>query len=174
MKPSWLLDIDGVINPVGRKPPTNIHKEWLEERVVAAGTGREFPIKIAVPVIEFINEVHADDLVDIIWHTTWQHGANDISRIFGLPEFPVLDAPEFAAWSHRTAQGWWKTPAVQRHLDSTTAPTLWTDDDLDMGWHEEMSSPHGLTVIAPDQYTGFTKKHLDQIENFLLHENGLT
>lgn len=176
MKPSWLLDIDGVISPytlgLTTRLPLHIHKDWITEKVVDS-KGKEFKVQVARRVVDFINDVHADDLVNIIWHTTWQHDANEISRIFGLPEFPVLDAPEFETWNRRTARGWWKQAPAQRHLDSTTAPTLWTDDDLNMGWADKMSSPHGLKIIAPNQHTGLTPKHLADIGNFLMFENGV-
>jgi hypothetical protein len=136
--------------------------------VVDPGNGRSWPIKVAVPVIEFIDMIHHQNYANIIWHTTWQHGADDVARAVGLPEgLPVLDAPEFEAWNHRTAVGWWKTAAVQRHLDLTDARTLWIDDDLNMGWDKTMNAPNGLSVLAPDQWTGLTSKHLKQIFNFL-------
>lgn len=169
MKPSWLLDIDGVLNTIGKKPPKYVHEEWVCADVTDPATGRIWPIKVAVPVIEFIDMIHHQNYANIIWHTTWQHGADDVARAVGLPEgLPVLDAPEFAAWNHRTAVGWWKTAPVQRHLDLTTAPTLWIDDDLNMGWHKTMRAPNGLKVIAPDQHTGLTAKHLKEIFAFLV------
>jgi hypothetical protein len=168
MKPTTILDIGGVLNPVGRKPPTNIHEEWVCADVIAPDDGRSWPIKVAVPVIEFVNMIHEQKLTDIIWHTTWQHGAEEVAKAVGLPRgLPVLDAPEFAAWNHRTAVGWWKTAAVQRHLDLTAAPTLWIDDDLDMGWDVGMRAPNGLKVIAPDQWSGLTVKQLREIFVFL-------
>lgn len=170
---TWILDIDGVLSPyhsgLTTRLPLHVHKDWITEKVVDS-KGKEWVVAIAAPVLDFINEVHSDDLVDIIWHTTWQHDANEVSRVFGLPEFPVLDAPEFEAWDRRKAQGWWKQAPVQRHLDSTAAPTLWTDDDLNMGWADKMSSPHGLKVIAPNLHTGLTPKHLRQIRQFLEEE----
>ncbi len=168
MKPSWLLDIDGVLNPVGIKPPTDVHDRWVSADVTDPGNGRSWPIKVAVPVIEFVNMIHDQGLANIIWHTTWQHGADDVAAAVGLPRgLPILEAPEFAAWNHRTAVGWWKMAAVQRHLDSTAAPTLWVDDDLDMAWDRGMRAPSGLKVIAPGQFTGLTAKHLKEIFAFL-------
>ena len=113
MKPSWLLDLDGVISPythgLTTRLPLHIHKTWVSEKVIDS-KGKEWGVQIAAPVLDFINDVHADGLVDIIWHTTWQHDANEISRIFGLPEFPVLDARVFESWVRRRAHGWWKKP----------------------------------------------------------------
>jgi hypothetical protein len=169
MKPTWLLDIDGVLNPVGKKPPKYVHKEWVCADVTDPQAGRSWPIKVAVPVIEFINMIHHQNYANIIWHTTWQHGADDVARAVGLSEgLPVLDAPEFAAWNHRTAVGWWKTAPVQRHLNLTTTPTLWTDDDLeDETWSVKLRAPNIIKVIAPDQFTGLTPKHLKEIFAFL-------
>lgn len=161
-----LLDVDGVLNPVGRKPPKHVHKEWACHDIVDS-KGKSWPVKIALPIIEFVNMIHDDGLADIVWHTTWQQDADLISDAFGLPKFPMLDAPEFESWNHETAQGWWKLAAVQRHLDLTKAATLWIDDDLNMGWDGPLNIPHGLHALAPDQWTGLTPKHLKQIFAFL-------
>jgi Swiss Army Knife RNA repair-like protein len=169
VKPSWLLDIDGVLNPVGRKPPKHVHKEWVCADVIDPGNGRSWPIKVAVPVIEFVNMIHDQKYANIIWHTTWQHGADEVAAAVGLPRgLPILDAPEFAAWNHRTAVGWWKTAPVQRHLDMTTAPTLWIDDDLDdETWVVKLRAPKFIKVIAPDRHSGLTSEHLEEIFAFL-------
>jgi hypothetical protein len=44
-------------------------------------------------------------------------------------------------------------------------------DDLNMGWDKDMDAPNGLKVIAPDQYTGLTSKHMDMIMSFLVQKN---
>jgi hypothetical protein len=165
-KPTWILDVDGVLNPIGDRLAKYVHKEWMCHDIVDS-KGKSFPVKMALPVIGFVNRVHEDELADIVWHTTWQHDVDLISEAFGLPKFPVFDAPEFESWNDRKARGWWKTPAVQRHLNSTQAATLWTDDDLNMGWDKGMRAPNGLKVIAPDQWAGLTVKQLREIFVFL-------
>lgn len=161
-----ILDVDGVLNPVGKKPPKHIWKDWEEEYVTDLQTGRDWQIKIATDVIDFIKEIDYRDDVQIFWHTTWQHGANDIARIFGFPEFPVLDAPEFKTWNHRDSQGWWKMPAVERFLAVNDHDVLWIDDDLAVV-HPLPTHRFKLEMIAPNQFTGLTPKHLKQIREFL-------
>ena len=167
MRKTLILDVDGVINPIGIKPRTDIWKDWIEHTVCDENTGRDFPIKIAVPVRDFLVEMDMRPDVEIIWHTTWQESANKLGAKFGIPEFPVLKCPEFESWNHREAQGWWKTPAVERFLAATTNDVLWIDDDLAV----VSPLPHHpsgiLKCIAPDQYTGLTPKHLKQIRTFL-------
>ncbi len=163
----WILDVDGVINPVGIKPRTDIWKDWIEHTVCDENTGRTFPVKIAVPVRNFLAEMSRRPDVQIVWHTTWQTSANAIADVFDFPRFPVLKCPEFESWNHRSAQGWWKTPAVERILAATFCDVLWTDDDLAV----VSPLPHHpsgiLKVVAPDQHTGLTPKHLKQIRAFL-------
>lgn len=163
-----IFDIDGVLNPVGIKPPKYVWKDWVEENVTDPSTGRDFPVKIACDVIDFIKEIDFREDVQIFWHTTWQRGANDLGAIFGLPEFPVLECPEFKTWNHRNSQGWWKTPAVERFLAVNDHDVLWVDDDLAV----VSPLPHHrdgmiLECIAPNQFTGLTPKHLKQIRKFL-------
>lgn len=168
---TWLLDIDGVLNPVGIKPPVHIWKSWIEEKVTDPQTGRDWPVKIATDVIDFVKEVDFRDDVNIIWHTTWQHGANDLAAIFGLPELRVLAAPEFESWNHRSSKGWWKLPPVKRFLDVNRHDVLWTDDDLAVILPKPVhTSGFKLEMIAPDQHAGLTPKHLRQIRQFLEEE----
>lgn len=168
---TWLLDIDGVLNPVGIKPPTHIWDSWTESTVTDLQTGRDWPVKIACDVIDFVNKMHARDEIQIIWHTTWQAGANRISEIFGLPELSVLPAPEFESWNHRRSRGWWKMPAFERFLDTCKHDVLWTDDDLAVIHPAPTHYPgFKLELIAPDQYTGLTPKHLEAIRKFLEEE----
>lgn len=169
---TWILDIDGVLNPVDIKPPTNIWKTWLEYDVTDLQTGKNYPVKIATDVIDFVKEIDFREDVNILWHTTWQFGANDVAEIFGLPQLPILAAPEFGTWNHRTSQGWWKMPAVERLLAVNDHDVLWTDDDLSVVHPVPQHRPgFRLEMIAPDQREGLTRKHLKQIREFLDKEN---
>lgn len=46
---TWLLDIDGVLNPVGIKPPTHVWKDWVEHKVTDPSSGSEArrPVQLA-------------------------------------------------------------------------------------------------------------------------------
>ena len=164
---TWILDVDGVLNPVHIKPPTHIWRDWIEHKVTDVNTGKTFPVKIAEDVIEFLIEMNMRPDVQIVWHTTWQKGANELGAKFDIPSFPVLKAPEFETWNHRSSWGWWKMPSVQRFLADTDNDVLWTDDDLAVV-HPKPEHREGkiLKMIAPDQYTGLTPKHLRQIREF--------
>jgi hypothetical protein len=164
---TWILDIDGVLNPVGIKPPKHVWKGWIEHEVTDPASGKTFPVKIAEDVIEFLIEMDMRPDVQIIWHTTWQHGANDLGAKFDIPEFAVLESPQFESWNHRSSAGWWKLPAVERFLDTCDHDVLWTDDDLAVVLPKPVhSSGFTLNMIAPDQFTGLTPKHLRQIREF--------
>ena len=189
-RPVWLLDIDGVINAVSRKPPTHVWPEevWQQERVL--NVMGLFPITWVQPVIDFLTEVHERGRAEIRWHTTWQEEAQLVADLTGLPVFPVADAPEFrsgsanaAAWiaagGRIGAEPWWKLAAAQRVVQEERRPLVWTDDDItDALWNYDMGAnfeAHAPTLaVCPDHRTGLVRKDLDLIDTFLydLEMNG--
>lgn len=102
--------------------------------------------------------------------------------MFGLPEFPVLDAPEFDAFRRNIGKGWWKLAAVQRVLMEGDGPVIWIDDDAGMYWVNvllKQATKAGmtieqwsrLTVIVPDAQSGLTRRHMDKIMKIIdIHE----
>lgn len=163
-KPIWLLDIDGVINSTLRRFPTKTWPEgqWLSKHVWS-GRSR-WPIHVAVPVRDYVRTVHEMGLVEIRWHTTWQETANNVSRVFDMPEFPVQPAPEFL----EDLTDWWKAPPAVRVL-LENRPLLWTDDDLNYLSKEEWAlfRGAGAVLIRPDTGTGLSPANLQQIDQFL-------
>lgn len=179
-KPVWLLDIDGVINAIGRKPDPSVWpRDLWTARTVAA-----LPILVAEPVLQFIRDVHASGLAEIRWHTTWQNDAVHVfAPEFNLPELPVHHCPEFHAGSVAARGGsslggpetWWKLPAALRVVHEEGRRLIWTDDDLEM----ERWRAYGLgglsigltgsarLLISPQDRLGLTPKHLRQIAEFI-------
>ena len=45
-------------------------------------------------VVDFLIGVHEQDRAEIRWHTTWQHDAQNLANLVGLPTFPIAEAPE--------------------------------------------------------------------------------
>lgn len=70
-RPQILLDIDGVLNTYSAYP-RHMYSEFQDHKVTDAQTGKTYTLIIAQEVIDFFNEIHAQGLVDIRWHTTWQ------------------------------------------------------------------------------------------------------
>lgn len=168
-KPTIFLDIDGVINATGKRQESYRHWKHWEERDVADSRGNEWPIRMSLEVRDFLVDLHAQDRATILWHTTWQGDAQNVADAFGLPRFEVAEAPEFKLYKHGTAQGWWKMPAVLRHLESTDGRTIWIDDDLD-AWFDDsrLAAFEGrLLSVFPARRLGLEQRHLDAITAFL-------
>jgi hypothetical protein len=175
MIPVWLLDVDGVINIL---PQSGGGSQWprdqcTERRVRSNGT--QWTVTIADAVNDFIRRAHASGLVEIRWHTTWQHDALKLGQAFGLPEFPVQFAPELA--TRRTASvedthGWWKYPAALRVVGKENRRLIWTDDDarFEMSPAERaaLDRPHRpALIIAPVSRHGLMAAHLTRIAEFI-------
>jgi hypothetical protein len=181
-KPVWLLDIDGVINAVVRRGGPVPRHMWADQWVDAkaeASLGETFRIVAATPVLDFIREVHEKDLAEIRWHTTWQHSAANVAELLDLPEFPVHEAPEFAAemWFAGNPElgKWWKLPGAFRVVGVEQRPLVWTDDDVIQ--YTTKPQRAALRALQPslliDPWTseGLAQVHLDKIRKFLEEQN---
>jgi hypothetical protein len=168
-----LLDIDGVLNATRREFPTHIwpRNDWTSFK--AMGNRFEWTLKVARPVVDFIQEVHASGLVEIRWHTTWQHAAQNVAQELGLPEFPVHEAPEYnaQAWESSTVGEWWKLPGAWRVIDVERRPLIWTDDDISfMCTKEQLASLRAagkVLLVEPSSIEGLVKNHLTKIKEFI-------
>jgi len=167
--PIWLLDIDGVINAATLRPPTYVWPAdtWIQTKVIG------LRIMAAQPVLDFIREVHEQGRAEIRWHSTWQDDAPKLGAELGLPAFPVADAPEYDQRLKQRAfglDGWWKRPAAERVL-AEGRPLVWTDDDITWSLgrrgQDEIRQLGPALLIAPDDRTGLTPKHLRHIADFL-------
>lgn len=175
-KPVFLLDVDGVINACQYKLPTT----WPEDtwrRTTARALNGEFPILYSTEVIDFINRMA--DVVEIRWHTTWQHEALALGRQLGIEaEFEVADAPEFDMYTYKMSStwyngphGWWKMAAALRVVNDEERPLIWADDDL-FGWNKDIFWSHAesfyyeVKLVTPLTEWGLTPDELEGIEDF--------
>lgn len=176
--PVWLLDVDGVVNAATKKPDPNVWPadDWVQGR--ASDDKRSWPITYARPVAAFIREVHEQGRAEIRWHTTWQEWAHAVSRLLGLPEFPIQEAPEWAEFlvGDRVKlhdDEWWKIGAALRVVEEEKRPLLWTDDDADSVWNlpydvrTRIVTAQPTLIVAPAPETGLCRRHLRQIDEFL-------
>ncbi|WP_431881714.1 hypothetical protein [Micromonospora chalcea] len=179
-KPVWLLDVDGVINAISENPDGAIWPKGRWRHLTARCSGIDWPILAATPVVEFIAATHESGRTEVRWHTTWQHEANALGELLGLPEFAVQDCPEF--YPERQLAGgaapvgvrntWWKLPAAERVVGEESRPLIWTDDDIDreIGWRgrdRNLRSLGRVLTISPRQHIGLTPKHLRSIDEFI-------
>jgi hypothetical protein len=161
VKPIWLLDIDGVINACDYYPTS-----WPEYKEIEARcAGRDYTVRYAQQVVDFINTVHSEGLAEIRWLTTWGREANDSFREkLGLPEFELAGI----RYEARGMETWWK--AILANVVATEdRPILWTDDDYPYYGGSSITKhwTNEHLVISPSIYEGLTPSHLKQIEEFL-------
>lgn len=178
IKPLWYLDVDGVLNVWPDWRDDGTPKEFRRQ-----GVANGYTIKWDSRVADFINRVHEEGLVEIVWATTWEHLADEyIGPLLGLPSFRVTNKrrAEFSVqkmyeWIEEPE--WWKYPVVSDDFLSQPegARMIWTDDDLGYAIKSYQtvrdflgSDPNTKLAIVPKTEQGLTMEALDQIENFLL------
>lgn len=171
--PTWLLDVDSVINvppPYSYDSGNNVkkrfkvHPEWVKTVV------HDFQIMYAPAVVDFINDVSRKGLAKIKWNTSWgQYAVTEFAPEVGLDTFEVSDVKgsEFI-WPH---ENWWKYIAVKQA--AWVGPFVWTDDDVDKAARlaaikEAKDHGHDALVISPARSRGLEQPHLDEIMAFLL------
>lgn len=184
-KPVVLLDVDGVLNAMLRKP-NNVTWPYDSWKFGTATTGgREWPIAWATDVVDWLNALDDSGRAEIRWHTTWLADAQRIADLVGLNRFDVADStPEVADGDvyglasqelavARIREGlpqWWKYGAARRVLEAGH-PLIWMDDDitehLPRVRRENLAANGSVLFLCPDQYTGLTPKHLRLAEKFL-------
>lgn len=160
-KPIWLLDVDGVLNAVGTKPPkmTGHWKTW--KQVGANGFGITYSPDLIARIKGFVDE----GLVEVHWLTTWWNN---------IPDLPFADFHDYPVANTREEylaqlDEWWKLPVAQRY-HSQGRRLVWTDDDIPfvkdaVAWLQ--GKGHQVLAIAPKTMLGLSPKDLDRIEGFL-------
>ena len=181
MRPLLLLDVDGVLNALGRP---------VEDGYVlgsADAVGRSWPICFSPGVVAHVRR-WLDAGVDVQWLTTWGDEANAGLRVLlGLPALPVAgtyDGGEEESWTapstslaqvtpaapDQVTGRWWKLDvareAVRAHPDRAV---VWIDDDLDVETDaKHWMHAHGrCLLVAPNPGLGLTASDLGGIDDFL-------
>ena len=184
-RPVVLLDVDGVLNAITRKPNTAVwpFDHWKFGK--AATAEREWPIAWATDVVDWLNALDDSGRAEILWHTTWLADAQNIAALLGLNRFGVADStPEVAdgdVYGYESQQmhvarlregvpAWWKYGAARRVLESGR-PLIWMDDDipdqLPRVHRDNLAANGAVLFLSPDEHTGLAPKHLRQAEQFL-------
>jgi hypothetical protein len=172
-----VFDVDGVFNafpPMAHRkglPRYTLNWGWDCEPVEVDVIG--FPITYSTTLIERVHALVERPDVDAYWLTTWcENAPTDLCPRIGLngQEWPVLGVQD--RLSRRP--GWWKWPAIRRHVEGTSRRVIWIDDDLAaekdaQRWIERVNdeTPGRLLGIAPETHNGLTLALLDFIERWV-------
>jgi hypothetical protein len=171
MRPTWFLDVDGVINALSKIQQRHFNEfpTWEQKQV------NGFTIRYSPEVVDFINRM--SERVDIKWNTTWHHQAVDLlSPVLGLKPFEVAQAEGMASpgdyINHQAHNRWWKMNSVLEHIESGGLDFIWTDDHLTQTVRHHVRRQadfEGLEscMIIPDGEMGLTRGHLERIEKFV-------
>lgn len=191
-----LLDVDGVLNALGRPLP----QQPTYRTGRASGMDRTFEIAWAPEVVARLVALHTDGLAEVRWLTTWGHDANaSLRRLIAMPDLAVAgtyddadrqdDAglPEdadpgaatgpqpgsLAAVTPAARDGltgrWWKFDVVRSLIaEDPERRLVWLDDDLEQ--EPDLAAwtrrQTDALVLSPDPLTGLTPDDLDRVEAF--------
>lgn len=159
MKPLLLIDVDGVLNPLGR--PT------IDFRRYRCHLGHEV-------YTVHLNPRHGARLLELalmtgselVWATTWEEYANEwIAPRLGLPRLPVIHVSEDKG---SELGEMFKTPHVASYVQGR--PFVWFDDCVfkpDGDYLRDHPDVGDFLLIQVDPYSGLTREHLDIAADWL-------
>lgn len=163
MQTTIYLDVDGVLNAVQKRYPSEASTGWkLWETKPVNG----WPILWAPELIDELNTLAAHSDVTFKWLTTWTHdAAKTLSPAIGIngQEWEVLDGEQHG-WR---GADWWKLQAIQKDVLSTTPDQfIWIDDDISaervaIEWVNGRDNGY---AISPFTVEALTRDHLNEIK----------
>jgi hypothetical protein len=160
-KAAWFMDVDGVLNVIGRPP----RHGWgrYEHVVVQAFDGIAWPICYSTTLIRLLNVLHAKGVVSFRWLTTWEHDApKKFAPAVGLDIGRWIAGEDLG-----TGGTWWKLDVIVENLADATELMIWTDDDIKRFHHArrvvDFLHPEQAVVICPDETRGLTPEDFDII-----------
>ncbi len=179
-----LLDVDGVLNALGRPLP-----ERPTYCLGRARSGRgSYEIAWAPEAVARILALHSSGAVEVRWLTTWGHDANgSLRQLLGMPELAVAgtfdgvsaegepgrEAGSLAAVTPAARDGltgrWWKFDVVAGLLaEDPVRRLVWLDDDLaeedDLARWTRLQTD--ALILAPDPLMGLSRHDLQTVEAF--------
>ncbi len=149
MRPLLLLDVDGVLNPLGVReaPGFTPHRVGGMRVLLSTNHGR------------WLRELA--DAFDLAWATSWERDADLIAERIGIPR--GLPAIEFTDQSEWTV----KLPDVVRYVGDRAV--AWVDDQLGpevRAWAESRAVP--TLLVETDSRVGLTSAHIERLRTWAL------
>lgn len=143
--PLLLLDVDGPLNPFAARLRLRPRGFTTHRIKPADWIARHAPLpeEQVAPLRVWLRPGHGPQLAalpyDLVWATTWMHGANKhIGPVLGLPELPVIE------WRELFTPGpdgvHWKLPQIVEWARGR--PFAWVDDGITDSDHRYVSVHH--------------------------------
>lgn len=158
---TWLLDIDGVVNVIGRPP----REGWgrYDHTVVPAFDGLRWAVCYSPTFVSVLNALHEKGIVSFRWLTTWEY---DAPRCFA-PAVGLNIGAWVAAEDDGDTRRWWKLKAFEQTLSEVDHLVVWTDDDM-YYYTESLQvvdflDPNVAVTICPDSRRGLLPKEFTRI-----------
>jgi hypothetical protein len=144
VRPLLLLDIDGVLNPLGVRgaPGFAPHHVGGVRVLLSPDHGR------------WLNGL--GDLFDLTWATSWERDADLIAEQIGLPlGLPAITFTDQSEWTV-------KLPDVVRYVGDRAA--AWVDDQIGLdvlAWAETRPAP--TLLVETESRVGLTLAHVERL-----------
>lgn len=143
-RPLLLLDVDGVLNPLGvREAPGFMPYQIGGMRVLLSRDHGRWLTTL-------------EDLFDLTWATSWERDADLIAERIGLPRgLPVITFTGQSEWTV-------KLPDIVRHVGDRAL--AWVDDQLGAEAHAWAASRRWPTMlIETESRVGLTLEHVERL-----------
>ena len=148
MRPLLLLDVDGVLMPVGRSVPPGFERS----------TSPTFDIVVSPQHGAWLHQLR--ELFDLVWATSWGDTANDtFGAYFGLPHLPSVPLKTL------TTDGTRKLQSVAAYVGDRAL--AWIDDELYEDaelWAGDRDAPTLLIRTAAS--VGLRRDHVERLVTF--------